>query len=764
MKFKSEFFDDICDLVSEKDILLEQNLVRRERLKLVRQFYNGLATMSDAEAEEEGRTEITNHMMGYRNIQQIETQNYSIYTSSNTLADITVDTDNPELDYTLSTILTQVINQAIYSKGKFGNLWRSVSGELPLASVAPLVFDSKQGWCPRMAPNMLFPKGTGYLAEDVTYAFAPRELTLADLKQLSQAVKGETSRFINKGKIDDMIEALKEQVRLDSSEAKSSRQDDSEFGSSVTDADNLVSRERKTTLNAWYFYEVKHDENGSYVSSTLFTERTQIGKVELGEEVIAYREKAYDTPESWLHFIVSDSEIGGVKTVDTAKGIAELNYNSDADREELLNLVIEGSKERAKPKYKMSQGASIDSILEWNPQEDSLVPEGIDEFTMRSSSNDLLAPFGILGQGAAQNSAGSVSNVGRGGENRNQTLERQRNTGVVINNRIADVYKSLDILLAEIVYRFLVAKVRPGTEGYQDIMWVRTCLDQKIKQVHGIDYKELAKKYYGRFKYLNVKAIRAIGDGSREQELDTAEWLMSQLGNYDPNVRPYIIHRATTAVTRDPDLADFVVRKPQIILNTQKVIAENEFDTIRRRAAAGMRISPSPDDIHQDHLPVHILDLETMVASHQARPWDNLDVLQFAAMVDHVGEHLQILLGNKTTNNEAKQFTQRLQQVVQAAQAIVKDVDERDNVNQDLTPKEQADIELRTAELQLKAQKFGLDIEAFRDLKQSRDTRMANIQRGQYAREVATARQLDIQEKAVDKQNEQQSANNTGTE
>lgn len=764
MKFDSEYFESVDELISEKDNLLRQSKRKRDRIKTVRAFTNGLATMTDEEAEELGRTEITNHLLGFRNIQQVETQNYSIYSSSNAMVEVKVDTDNPELDSKLTVIMTNVINQAIYEKGKFGNLWRSVAGELPIASVAPLMFDTKQGWCPRLASNMLFPKGTGYIAEDITYSFAPRELTVADLKKLSDSVAGTEGKFISKKDIDSMLEALREQIRLDSKAIASRDGDADELGASVTEEADIYQKERKTTFNAWWYYEVAHDTNGSYVSATLFTEACTIGNTTIGETAIAFRKKAYDNPESWLHFIIADSEIGGVKSVDTAKGIAELTYNSDSDREELFNIIMEGTKERAKPKYQVESSADIDAVLQWNPSEDPFAPTGIAEFPVHAPTGDLFAPLELLGQNSAQLSAGMISNTGRGGESRNQTLERQQNTGAIVNNRIADVYKNLDMLLAEVVYRFLVSPTKKGSEGWQDIYWVRQQLDIQIGQKIGLEWKHLAKKEFGRFNFLKIRAVRTIGEGDRSEQLEISNWLMGNITSFQPQVRPHIIHKATQAVTKDPDLADFLVRQPDIVLSSQRVVAENEYDTILRRAVLGELISPAVDDIHQDHMGVHLKDLQAHLSRHSVQPWTQADMLGFAGMVEHIGEHLQILLGNTDTIEEGKVYTKQLQEVVQSAEAVVKEVQEKEgNEQSQLTEKERIDLELKMGDQQLKARKLGLDTAVQEDLIKTRGARQAMIERNQYTREIESARRLSLEEQRIAEISKQTTANGKDT-
>ena len=190
-------------------------------------------------------------------------------------------------------------------------------------------------------------------------------------------------------------------------------------------------------------------------------------------------------------------------------------------------------------------------------------------------------------------------------------------------------------------------------------------------------------------------------------------------------------------------------------------IAENEYDTIMRRAVSGELISPSVSDIHQDHLGTHIKDLEAHLARHAIAPWKRNDVLGFAGMVEHVGEHLQVLLGNKDTNEEAKLFTKRLQEVVQAAQAVVKEVDEKEGTEQSqMTEKERAELELKNAEFQLKARKLDLEEEAFVTLNASRLARQSNIERGQFSREIESARRLNQTDAQIAIQAKQQKSTN----
>jgi uncharacterized protein YfaQ (DUF2300 family) len=110
-------------------------------------------------------------------------------------------------------------------------------------------------------------------------------------------------------------------------------------------------------------------------------------------------------------------------------------------------------------------------------------------------------------------------------------------------------------------------------------------------------------------------------------------------------------------------------------------------------------------------------------------------------------------LGNPLTNPEAKSFLQDYQNIVASAQAVVQEVEERLGSEQgQLTAREQAEVELKTAELQLKAQALGLKIEDTQRLWANREARAKLSQRSQYAREVGESQRLQLDNKRIETQ------------
>jgi hypothetical protein len=750
IKFDSEYFENATELSQAREDAWENIRDRRDRLGIVRKFTNMMNTLSEEEAKQLNRTEIVNHGLTHRDMLQNETQLTSMVTVTNSLLEVIVDTDNPEQDLVTGQRISQAINEnAIHHKGRFANLWRKVAGEIVITGGCPVVFPQKYGWLPTPSPDMYFPRNTSLDAEEIPYAFQSIELGVMDLKNLREAVGSEKGKHISVYNIDKLIEAIEDQIKENNKKSSN----EFEIAQSVRENDLF---DRQITISACWYYEIKTKEKSSdqYVSATLFIDNIEGIELKAKSEdasahcIVAYFDKAYENASDWLHMVTVDSEIGGVKTTDTLRGVAEMSYASGAEMEELLNLIIEGDKARAKPKWKLTDGADPEEVLKWNSVSDAFVPQGIEEMQIRNNSANLMTPFSLLSQNAAGLATSDTANSGRGGELRQQAVERQKNSVMLQTNRVSEAYNHMESILETVVWRLLAGDTKPGTAGYRETMRVREKLE-----AYEIDYKKLAERKYGKFTWLRIRVKRTIGNGDRQQQLETADWIMANRMALEPIARPLAIRQALLLRTQDPDLAESLVKVPTAVINAQKITAENEYDTIRRRAALGQILPVSQDDIHQDHIPIHLLDMQAHVAAHSVRPWDKLDVISFAGLVEHTGQHLQTLMGDPLTAGEAKLFLQDYQMISESAQAIVAEIDEATpDEGMGMTPKEQADYTLKLEQLRQRSIELGLKAENMDRLNKNAASRQALAQRGQYVREINESARLKLDDKRIEKQ------------
>lgn len=740
-KPKFHYFADVKAVLAEKDRLYDVDRRRREKDLMVRSFYNGQSLKTYDAAQREDSPEVVNHLMGYSNLLRLVDGVFSIYSTTDTLIEIEVNTGSPEVDITAGGYLTRYINDAVYHSGKFEHVWSSFSGESGLAGRGPLTF-SKRGWCPKLAPNMLLPENSSSVPDEITYAHAPHELNYAALKRLEQSVKSSDgeSKFIDLPTVKLLLQALEEQIRGEGMQTSTATGKEL----SADPQNQTLWNETRTTIKAWKYFEVYFHETKKHlvVSSTLIAEGVNLLKDKNFEgeaKIVSHIPIAYETPNAWLHTMIVDSQIGGVKTFGTARGIAELTYNSDTDAEELLAENIAGAKIRARPKFQMDQNANRRQVEEWNVEKDSVVPMGVTSVQMYAGHEGLLMPLSLLNQTSSALTGGGFSNTGRDtGELRQQAVERQSRNASMANNRMSAVYTAADRLVREIVRRFLLADAPAGSEDYDDIAWVRDCLEEKK-----IPYKELAKMKFGRFKYLKVRIARSIGQGDRESELAVADALMEHIAEFEPEVRPLIRRKWVTLITRDPALAERLAALPELVINSQKLVAENEFDTITRRASLGQVLPVATDDIDEDHMPVHLIDTQALLAESMFRSFTKLDLSKYAGMVDHMNQHLQRMAAVPASAGAAKAFQQQLQRLTAAAQPIIAQVQEQEEAAQTMgmSAKEQADFLLKQASLNLTAQKHGLDVAKYEANEVQRRQREHRADRQQYATETQQEKQ-----------------------
>ena len=142
-----------------------------------------------------------------------------------------------------------------------------------------------------------------------------------------------------------------------------------------------------------------------------------------------------------------------------------------------------------------------------------------------------------------------------------------------------------------------------------------------------------------------------------------------------------------------------------------------------------------------------MLDLQSLLARNSYVPWTKLDVLVFGGVLDHIGEHLQILLGNPATNFEGQQFLQDFTALVNAGRPIIQQVEEQEqSLDQQLTPKEEAELQLKAKAEERKWRELGLKENTEAALEENRSSRARLSARGQFTKEIAEDRRQNLNE------------------
>ena len=745
MKFTSEYFDDVEDIIAARDDAESASSQRKGRRDLIRKFSNGISTIAEGDA---AGTPLVNYLTTYKFLLHRKRRLEQSYTMTRQFVEIKVDTDNPEWDALTSLRMTTAFNRgcAHHRGGEFRNFVKSLAGEIQISGGAPVTFQKKGGWAPKLSLNMIFPAQCGLTAGEVPYSFAPEEFTLADLERLHDSVKGD-GVSVDKAAVKSLIDYLKSKPKGETPTGEPSA---TEKEGTVIEGDDCSNRNAK--INLWWYYEVKTKDDGAQtVSATMFN--NEISTKQEGEEskvsakIVAHFEKMFDSPEDWLQLVCLDMEIGGDTQLSSVRGLGEIVYPSSAEIELLLNLMLQGDKERARPKYQVSSSAVADEVLAWDVEKDSIVPGGVNPFDMKGSTSQLLTPMQFLMTNVANIGSGEVSNL-RSGELRQQAVGRQQETASMQFGDMADWTIQLEGIALTSVKRAFTGDCKKGCRGYHQTMWVRSEMDR-----YKVPIKKLFQEEHGQLKFITVKVHKMLGDGGSDEENSAAEFLLAIRPQLPPQNRARVMQLAIAAKTKDPDLAEQLVQVPQPIINAQKLTAENECDTILRRALIGNAVTTNPDDVDMDHIPVHMLDMLALLSRHQLEPWKKIDVLKFAGLQRHTQDHFENALGDLTVRDEVLPLVQQFQQIVQAAQKLAADVEQREGQAADasqIPPLEMKKLELKSAELHLKAQKLGLEMEAAQSLEKQRLSRQHQTNRSGFVAEIAQAAQLSLDRRRQD--------------
>lgn len=255
---------------------------------------------------------------------------------------------------------------------------------------------------------------------------------------------------------------------------------------------------------------------------------------------------------------------------------------------------------------------------------------------------------------------------------------------------------------------------------------------------------------YGRFRFLTVRMAQVVGSGDRESKLFVAEQLMAQYPNFQPEARPKVLRKYVTLLTRNPSLAESLVSIPEVLISAQRIGAENEFDTIRRRAALGEPLSIGRDDVDEDHVQTHAKDIQAFLAELQMRPGTPLDAVALTGVFQHTGAHLSRMDAMPASQAAATQWRGILTALANEAKPILAQIQEQQQAQQQqqqgppLTAKEQADIILKTSKLRQDEEKLALAKAQQADVVESRKSRERQGDRKQYSSEVKSAEQIRL--------------------
>lgn len=793
ISLESDIFESIDSLIQAKSATVSENKSRIERREIVHAFTNMRDTLTEEERNEQGIEEVINFGTTFRSAQINIAPLESIVSGTDSVCEIVVDFNDPNRDHFVGVDISNLANEWFFqSNEKFLQFWRTTTGEGYLAGGGPAVFEEQEvGLFPSYNKNFLFPKGTSLDPDEMTYAFERQEFTLSQLNELIERTDDD-DESVSKDSLKSIMKEIKDQI-----EGNTSTSDNQVVGVDLEKNSARDSSYSKSTFEIWGYWEVrcypddyedKKKRGMKYVSHILFTDKCIVGTTSDTKNgadirsILFQEEVAFEDPQDWLVMMVFDEEIGGQKTVDTLRGIAEAFYKPAVKVEEFFNKKMEGALASSVPYLVEKEGADPDEVLDFE-YGDPFLPKGTEFAQIPNTARELSPVINDLMSTVSGIASSGHSNTGRGQELRQQAVERQENSQIIKTNRIIRAYLKLDRILDLIIGRALTLNPDAGTKDYRLIKGFQECVDQKLIQIFnlvdeasetqetdGIDVVgdkktalkkaeqirlKLGERSYGRFKNIRVKARRSASGLDRPTEVENASFILRliETGRVPAQNVPALIQRAVAYQTQNTDIAELAASTPELIQSDQRERAAAEWVTIGRRAIAGEIVDIGPRDIDEDHVESHKMDLIADVNLHGLRPWDQADVVMFTARVNHTGSHLERMRTRPESADVARRNMQEFQEIIRTAGQIIQVLEEERAAqqNQELSPEDRLAVAREQkiyAEIELMARKYGLDLENKKDVMRNRIVR---AQQNQERLELMTRSQI-VNE--VDKQRE----------
>lgn len=682
--FKSDYFKDIEEAISVADKLVTDDEKFASDRQIVANFYNGREMMSQIEAEGENVGSVVNHLFGYNAIDKLRSQITRIMTSGNEIWKITI--KHPSLHIqeqdSVSAKSTQFIGKRLRKSRRLLPEHRAWSGNLVLHGRGLYTFADRFDWCPRSS-FLYVPSDCPQNREGIPYAFSAAKLSCDQLESYLKHAKAGGSNW-NLQALQDAVESMKpggptsplvDKTVTGEKEAENTNQ------SEPVVQDGMINT--RSALPVWYLYEVDHTKPDKPVGLKIIARYSMLAPpVKAGsvstqkdpdrDSLLFQQEAHFKSVKHWLVPGFIDTEIGGEPLWNSSVGLGKLNYGRDADVEEFFNDAMAGAKDSMRTKWAVADGANREKIARFFAARQDLLPEGLNPVKVDTAGNwqHALGIIGTLRQLSAEDAGSGVTNNGNEADELEiQAAERQSAAQLLVASRMDDIYDALDDLGAEIVRRFFTSPIDEKNKGYCDIAIFRQ--QMALAGFPADKLKELAEQEYGEMKWIEVKTIRSVGDGSRVAELQGMGQLMAGMGSFSPEGQEMIKKRYALALTKDPDWVEELVPYQRQTDPDQLARARNENTAAISRGVIGFTPQISNDDVHELHVPEH--DSELDAALKRAEDKGGMDESSFAgfrSLATHQGSHLNYMRNDKAKAEAANAWLQKLERQATTAQGL----------------------------------------------------------------------------------------------
>ncbi len=545
-----------------------------------------------------------------------------------------------------------------------------------------MAFSDRFDWCPRSS-FIYVPQDCPQHREGIPYAFSAANLSVDEMHSYLKHAKAEEMGW-NKKALQDAVDALSagtpNNPLVDRTVTGEKTAENANQSDPIISDGSLNTR---STLPVWYLYEVDHTKADKPVSLKIIARYSMLSpppkaggvsaQKDPDRDLLIFQQDAhFKSVKHWLVPAFIDTEIGGESLWNSAVGLGKLNYNRDADVEEFFNDAMAGAKDSMRTKWAIAEGANREKIARFFAARQDLLPEGLNPVKVDTAGNwqHALGIVGELRRLSAEDAGTPYTNSGsENDELEIQAVERQSAAQLLIASRMDDIYDALDDLGTEIVRRFFTIPVDEKKKGYCDIAVFRKEMEEAGFPADLL--KKIADQEYGEMKWVEVKTIRSVGDGSRVSEMQGISQLMAAMGSFSPEGQELIKRRFALSVTKDPDWVQELVPYQRQTDPDQLARARNENTSALSRGIIGFVPQIANDDVHELHVPEHDSELDaSLKRAEAAGGMDENEFAGFRALATHQGSHLNYMRNDKAKAEAANAWLQKLERQATTAQGL----------------------------------------------------------------------------------------------
>lgn len=707
------FFASHDEMLSEADMLIREDQPDSEDRAVISSFYNGRQTMTDAEAENQGVTELTNHLFGYDSMVTAKTQIESIFIKPPQVWSFKLPGVPIQVRQKWELSLNRNFNEVIKNSGRMKPEIKTLAGDLTLFGNACPMYRDQRDWCPKVM-RPLVPRGTGTVAPAVEYAVVPSYLSLGDLMRAYERVKrlrkSGTKYDWQGDALSAAIDTLKGNINLGTSIITNARQPADEVQQNFQETKRWYAQYR-TRLPVYYVYTSHPDRKGTPADLTILaryspTQINEAGKASMSLPVCLYeRSEIFDRANQWICPMFIDASLDGEMTWHRVMGLGRLNYDSDVDVEQFFNDAMTGSRENLRRTYKVASQGDWELVQRWNNGEfaSNVLPPGVDLAEAAKNPNFQYAQqtLAMLRAASAKN-AGSSSGAfeQRDNELQVQALERQSRNAETMGTRISDVYDGFDSMGTESFRRMCATLPLPVDPGYEEVMEFQ----DRIRR-DGVPVEILRQLLDDGPQSISVYTNRTVGDGNKVRAIMVNQMLMQRISYFSPEAQQLILRRVTADDTQDYQLAEQLVPYEPKPDPNQVERANGENDSCMLRGITGYVPPHNQDDLDAVHLVEHFGGMQALLAKGNAQKgWDMMDATAFKAMGSHCALHISIIQKNPEAKGMATALMQQLQGLARQGQEFLNNLQQQAQ-KQEVDPVEQAKMQIQQQKLQLDTRK-----------------------------------------------------------